>query len=726
MSIRSILARLLAVATASLFLLTLAPTPAAGQSQADVVTQTAWRWRGNAPLSSIDIDINAGYRLVDIEVESVGPLRFSAVSVRNTGDYAKTWWWYYGQTASQVTQRLSQHNARLIDVEPYDTSNGVRYAILLIRNTGSDFSATHGWIPSYSFNQVVNWRNSNPTRRIVDIQPHLVNGLLRYTFAWVQNSGSLYQPWGLYMNTTPSFLSNTLASTNERIVDLEVMDDTERMTVLTAPNDGNAWYWFYGVRSGDVQTTIGQYASRPIDLQRYRTQSGSIRYGFVVRRNENDLTVAATAAQRSYLPISTRSGLLLREFNGATSTMAGTFEGRTFEPASLLKTAHHFAAMRRVWRGLDSLNASVTENMGLNGSCPTGTNPTTRTLRNVVRSMMESSSNTATEAIRARYGTSIIESICDDWGASGVELNHTLGCLCGNTRNEASLLDFAGLHESAVGGALGTARDNFYGLMSNGLDFGRGIFDTEDVLDEELNASGLSSIERTIFRGEILLAHKGGSYNCNAGPERHRSRGAYVRLPHRSGCEIVHREYFIGAWVNDCPTATAADNGVGAAIATLYRDRVRAAIASWESANCDPFVPYCSTVPNSTGQSGLCSATGSAYLLANDLTIHASQLPQDAFGALLVSRQQGFVPNAGGSQGNLCLGGSIGRYFNAIMSSGSSGTMSLDINVNAIPSATGFFAVTSGERLNFQWWHRDLSTSGATSNYTNGLQVSFL
>lgn len=725
MQLQSIPRRALAALTAAACL-AVSTAPASADAQTDVVTETQWRWRGNAPLSSIETDINADYRLVDIEVESASPLRFSAVSVRNTGDYAKTWWWYYGQTTTQVSQRMSQHNARLIDVEPYETTSGVRYAILLVRNTGSDYAPTHGWVRNYSFSQVVDWRNNNPGRRMIDIQPHQFNGQLRYTFIWVQNTGALFKPWGLYMNTTPAFLSNQLAANNTRLIDLEVHDDTERYTGITVPNDGNAWYWFNNVRSSEVQETIGQYASRPIDLQRYRTTSGAIRYAMVVRRNENDLTVAATGAQRSFLPIGTRSGLLLREFNGATSTMAGTFEGRTFEPASLIKTAHHFAAMRRVGRGLDSLNANVTEFTGLSGSCPTGSNPTTRTLRNVLRSMMESSSNTATEAIRARYGTSLIESICENWGAPGIALNHTLGCLCGNTRNESSLLDFAGLHESAVGGALGSARDDFYDLMSNGLDFGRGSFDTELVLNQELNSSSLTSTERLIFRSEILLAHKGGSYNCNSTPERHRSRGAYVRLPHRSGCEIVHREYFIGAWVNDCPTSAAAENGVGAAIEVLYRNRVRAAIASWESANCTPFSNYCNANLNSRGLIGQCSASGTSYIALDNLRIEGSDLPFHALAGLMVSRQSGFVPNPAGFAGNLCLGGGIGRFQLFITSTGSSGTISRNVDVDAIPGPGGStFAVLSGERLFFQWWHRDSSPTGATINYTNGLEVRF-
>ncbi len=51
-----------------------------------------------------------------------------------------------------------------------------------------------------------------------------------------------------------------------------------------------------------------------------------------------------------------------------------------------------------------------------------------------------------------------------------------------------------------------------------------------------------------------------------------------------------------------------------------------------------------------------------SYVVANnDLTLAASQLPNSSFGFFLTSRSQGFVMGPGGSQGNLCVGGAIGR-----------------------------------------------------------------
>jgi len=42
---------------------------------------------------------------------------------------------YYGKTASQVSTLLSQNNGRLISLDPY-TSNGLRFAVVMVSNTG--------------------------------------------------------------------------------------------------------------------------------------------------------------------------------------------------------------------------------------------------------------------------------------------------------------------------------------------------------------------------------------------------------------------------------------------------------------------------------------------------------------------------------------------------------------------------------------------------------------
>jgi hypothetical protein len=136
---------------------------------------------------------------------------------------------------------------------------------------------------------------------------------------------------------------------------------------------------------------------------------------------------------------------------------------------------------------------------------------------------------------------------------------------------------------------------------------------------------------------------------------------------------------------------------------------------------------YCSAVPNSTGVTASMSASGSATAAQNNLTLEASSLPLNAFGYFLTSATQGLIMNPGGSQGTLCLGGSIGRYVGPgqIQNSGTSGTISLVANLTQHPTPSGFVVVQAGQTWNFTAWYRDAVAGSATSNFANGLQIIF-
>ncbi|MEM6671778.1 MAG: hypothetical protein AAF726_02980 [Planctomycetota bacterium] len=137
---------------------------------------------------------------------------------------------------------------------------------------------------------------------------------------------------------------------------------------------------------------------------------------------------------------------------------------------------------------------------------------------------------------------------------------------------------------------------------------------------------------------------------------------------------------------------------------------------------------YCGpAVVNSSGQSGEIIATGSTIATDNNVLLTASGLPQTSFGFFLTSLTTGFVVGPGGSQGNLCLGGNIGRYVGTgqIQNSGLLGTFSLGLNLNATPTPTGFVTIMAGETWNFQSWFRDAVGGSATSNFTDGVTVNF-
>ncbi len=137
--------------------------------------------------------------------------------------------------------------------------------------------------------------------------------------------------------------------------------------------------------------------------------------------------------------------------------------------------------------------------------------------------------------------------------------------------------------------------------------------------------------------------------------------------------------------------------------------------------------PYCFAEVNSSGASGEMSASGSTIATQNSLSIEATNLPPLVFGFFITSELQGFVMNPGGSFGNLCLGGSVGRFVGPgqIQNSGTAGTISIDLDLTQQPQPNGFVSVMAGDTWSFQAWFRDSMGGQVGSNFTNGLEVIF-
>ena len=553
------------------------------QPQTDVVDPTGWAWLYNTDFANVsNLVTNSNQRVVDIEVESTNPFRVSAVTVTNAGNYAKGWWWYFGQTEADVNASLAANNSRLIDVEPYQTASGLRFATVQIQNTGDDQATAHGWYYGFTANGVINWVNSNTGFRIIDIQPYDDNGNLRYAFVVVRNTGNTASPWAYYVNASIATVNTYIANNNMRLIDLEEQANGNYSAVMV-PNDGNAWWYYYNATAAFLTDRINQNAARLTDLQ---FNPGNGRFSAIMRRNDNDLAINVNLDMRAITDGT--SGFLLDEMDGPE--LAGVQEWMVFEPASLLKTWYHAGAMRSISLGNDSLANLMNVNEGLSGSCPTGLTPTLQTVQQALTDMMVSSSNTDTEAIRQRYGQVWMDAVAGALGMPDTDTNHTIGCFCNSVRNELTLDDLSSLYQTINDGYLGAQANNFYDIMINSLTTNQGGGLTfQQVLNAELAGSTLDAAEQADFQALVYHASKGGSYTCfggSANDGQFRSRGGIFRLPFRTGCRFRTREYMYGAWVNDATNGNNASLAVGTGATELFRDRVRAAIDTWEASAC--------------------------------------------------------------------------------------------------------------------------------------------
>ncbi|QDV09070.1 hypothetical protein Poly30_46270 [Planctomycetes bacterium Poly30] len=161
----------------------------------------------------------------------------------------------------------------------------------------------------------------------------------------------------------------------------------------------------------------------------------------------------------------------------------------------------------------------------------------------------------------------------------------------------------------------------------------------------------------------------------------------------------------------------------------VYRRAVdQSEITSWAACTGGSGMNYCTPAVNSTGVAASIFGTGSTVVTNNSFELGARDMPVFSFAFFITSQTQGFAMNPGGSAGNLCVTGSVGRYVGPgqIQQSNLAGEISLAIDLTATPQPNGFVSVQPGETWNFQVWYRDSAGGVPTSNFSDGLQVDFL
>lgn len=130
--------------------------------------------------------------------------------------------------------------------------------------------------------------------------------------------------------------------------------------------------------------------------------------------------------------------------------------------------------------------------------------------------------------------------------------------------------------------------------------------------------------------------------------------------------------------------------------------------------------------PNSTGAIGSMEVTGSPHANVNNVILTAVDLPTSVPGFFLTSRTIDFVANPAGSDGNLLLGGSVGRFDRLLDMTNPAGSASIRIDLTDMPMPQGSTSAFAGQAWSFQFWHRDTNSAGAaTSNFTTGVTVVF-
>ncbi len=247
------------------------------------------------------------------------------------------------------------------------------------------------------------------------------------------------------VNVTPSALNSFIGANNARLTQLAVStaptlaNPTPSFSAILVGEQRGCWWWYYNQTLAGVVAHADQNGARVTDLKQYADAQGNTLYACIMADNANAITQRVRQLFWNALP-NGDFGLYLRQVDGPV--LANLNENFTFEPASMIKILHGTYAVAQCTSNADSLdNTLFNDDTCHPGECPdpVGCNSSTESLAAVLRRMLQASDNNATKEVADRYGVSNLNDFALSLGLTSTQLNHTLGCLCGNPNNHFSL-----------------------------------------------------------------------------------------------------------------------------------------------------------------------------------------------------------------------------------------------------------------------------------------------
>ncbi len=286
-------------------------------------------------------------------------------------------------------------------------------------------------------------------------------------------------------------------------------------------------------------------------------------------------------------------GLYLRELDGPVhASLRSAF---LFEPASTIKALIHFHALRWVQEqaadaaAIAHLLDETTITLGSTG-CPAG--PLSGSLRVALGAMMIPSRNDWTRALQLHFGADEIDATRIALGMTTTQYRRVLGCggLPGGvgadpaTTNHMTLVDAGKMYEAVATGYLNddVRAAGFPGLL---MVTHASLFD--EIVAEESAGLGLTASAVGAFRSARVSANKPGGVTLNDG-KGYSSLAGWARLAFKDdACEIVPREYVYGVFRHGRDADHEFVVSTARAATELFREQIRAGLASWAACEAD-------------------------------------------------------------------------------------------------------------------------------------------
>lgn len=597
------------------------PAAAVQDPERNATTPTRWHfWVGQTKAKIDQLAKKSGERVVDVNVDSVTPLRFSAVLVRNSGPYARTGGWSFGSEAD-VTNKINSEQGRLIDLEPFTLFGKRFFAYVWVRNNGDAGKAWH-WNYDLTVKQVVAEIKKHKVR-LVDLGTYVANGKRRYSYIGIANNGVDARAWWWYVNVTPQFVQQQAQAHGARLIDVE-RPKSGLMTVIMQRNDESAYSrHVYDYTLSDLLRFQASNGVRITDLERY-VKNASIRYAASLIDNASAENRRIRSIWRSSTMANAPNGtdawfgIYGKEVKGPVDV--GLAHTMAYQPLSVLKLIPHLYVMDRLDKdpGLDMLDQPngiswvSPKNKPDEVWCPGQQGPIqtySETLRTTLTRGLGESLNRAHEALVKKYGSAAINTRIHALGLTST--NVYLGCPqpAGKkdwTSNRSTLSELGELFEHVDDKTFfknqwQQVSGEFYGLMANW-----GVNGIKNVVTNEAAIAGKSGIVNAFMASVTLNGKGGGTILPQADGTFHGGRGFFGRLelPFRTGrgsrvttIRTFAGGYFVDNFKAPCDEATAAESRnrncrtwktmqnatYDLFMGEPYRLAIRRAIATWPS-----------------------------------------------------------------------------------------------------------------------------------------------
>jgi hypothetical protein len=253
--------------------------PADGDLISKRQAPSRWFYYGITATELTDIIEENNARITQLRVVDPNTPTFAVSLVENTGSFGTAWWWWWGQEGSDINNLLSGTPAkRIISMDPYVTSSGqTLFALVMVENEGVN---SKSWWYYYGYDGAT-LGSLLSGKRLIEVRPYLESGNRVFAAVAIENSGADSTCWEWWYGESIQFISSQISSPSACSGSMHVTnlapDPTGGWVAILTQQSVDAWWWWYGISPATVLSNLGKdkdsngYGSRLVDISPYNS-----------------------------------------------------------------------------------------------------------------------------------------------------------------------------------------------------------------------------------------------------------------------------------------------------------------------------------------------------------------------------------------------------------------------------------------------------------------------